>query len=1090
MLAEITDPDFSEHCIGRPIGSLSWIVDPKNHDRLVPVGTTGELAIEGPILSDCYLNDPIKTGEAFISDPEFFAALYPERRDSNEQRRIYKTGDLVKQRTNGMIDFVGRKDTQIKLRGLRIELGEIEYQVRRIMGQQALVAAEVIAPAGRPKDPAIALFLGDPPAGSQPVATIAAAAGGEMPHISEKLISMSATLDASLPAYMIPTSYFLIKAMPLLSSGKVDRKTLRAFASQNDIGLPLAALESGGPLSPPDGEKELVLQSLWASVLGVELDRIGKQTSFFRLGGDSILAVRLSALARRESIFLSVASIFSHPKLEDMATVTTPYVNSPLEGHLTATSTLSLKQNTSIMQEASHLTGLDVQSIEDILPTTPLQKGLVSESLHVPGANLVHFVYRLSRGIDMTRLHDAWYDFLHRASATRTRIVNTAKAGLVQVVSKEASEIHRVTSLDIESYKKTVPAFALGQPLFRVAILDSYATTDRAGDKCLLLSAHHSIYDGWSMVNAWRCVQEVYFDLPRSPILGMGDMVMALRQTSDEESLSFWEDYLRDCPGSTFPPLPASGYRPLTDAEFTTTCRFRKPSNTNVTLAALVYASWGHLLSLYEGTTDVSFAVVSSGRDVPLPGIENLVGLAVAVHPVRVQCDNSSTIPSFLESVITNMAKVVPYQHLGLHQIRKTGQSPQSGAPPRTLLSFQSGNASSLGFDSGNLGITSVTATNVGVHACPLVFSCTAEDDSLTLEVAYDSNVIQASEVNLFTTQFSHILNELSAATSDIPSRRLRELSLTSPADVAQIDAWRALAPITKGEEMIHELFREQARIRPHNPAVCSWDCKKELSYAELDKSSDRLAQALLEMGVSCKTVVGFCFNKSWVCMVVIMALLKCGGVWVPLNPGEPKQRLHSKLSRLSGRFCLTDSTNEHLFANAFDKTLTVTKQFIEALPTSPVQLPQVNASDPAYMMFTSGSTGLPKCVIVSHVNLASALPPFAQIRRQGPHTRFLQFSAFTWDACVAEIFCTLISGGCVCIPSEEERMNDLGGTLTSMRVNAADLTPTVTRFLEPSGTPLKSLTIGGEKVPLDVVQSWKHHVELVESYGMQTYCE
>ncbi|KAF2158292.1 hypothetical protein M409DRAFT_33925, partial [Zasmidium cellare ATCC 36951] len=295
--------------VGKPIAGCGWVVDPNNIDRLLPLGAPGELLLEGPLLSRGYLNDPTKTAAAFISDPVFVQEL-----GLCPSRRMYRTGDIVQQNADGSLTYLGRRDTQVKIRGQRVEIGEIESQILRLLPEVCETVVDVVLPAGETQEGALMLTAVIEYADAGPYPD-----GGELqPYEPSQITAAARTalerldseLSQVLPAYMVPGAFLLVPRLPVNASNKLDRRAVR---DQLRL-LPRTVLNcfatSPAIKQAPTTEMERQLRSLWATLLAVPIESIGANDSFFRLGGDSVAAMKLSAKARAQQIPLSVADIF------------------------------------------------------------------------------------------------------------------------------------------------------------------------------------------------------------------------------------------------------------------------------------------------------------------------------------------------------------------------------------------------------------------------------------------------------------------------------------------------------------------------------------------------------------------------------------------------------------------------------------------------------------------------------------------------------------------------------------------------------------------------------------------------------------
>lgn len=296
--------------LGRGVGVCTWVVEPDNPDILASIGAVGELWLEGPTVGDGYLDDPLKTDVAFVQDPAWLLRGVPGGRPGR-RGRVYRTGDLVRYREDGSLLFVGRKDTQVKIRGQRVELEEVEHHLRQALSTKAAdiqVFAEPIQPRGT-ENKILAAFVTLDGAGEEHNTKVKQVSIGVNDHLSELL-----------PLFMIPTVYIPLQNIPRSITGKIDRRQLREVGSSltaKDIAM-LSRL--GGERRAPESDMERLIQRLWAEVLQIDLDSISIDDSFIRMGGDSIGAIRLVGVARKNGLSLTIRDVFQNPILHDLAT--------------------------------------------------------------------------------------------------------------------------------------------------------------------------------------------------------------------------------------------------------------------------------------------------------------------------------------------------------------------------------------------------------------------------------------------------------------------------------------------------------------------------------------------------------------------------------------------------------------------------------------------------------------------------------------------------------------------------------------------------------------------------------------------------
>lgn len=429
--SDITGPEFHPANIGTAVGAHLWIANPERADRLTPIGCVGELLISGPTLARGYLNDMGKTNAAFIDgrDLPWGGAL-------GSWTRLYKTGDLARYNIDGSISFLGRKDTQVKLRGLRIEVSEIEHHLS-LSPEIHSVAVESTTSLAQFTEARLIAFV---------------CCGEALPHDGDRILPLDEQINATLgkaaaslsdvlPSYMIPSIFLPLRRMPLTVSGKTDRKELQKMLSKLSA-EDLSRYRSGGSYKrPPKTTTEKRMQILWANVLQLAPASIGLDDNFFRLGGDSMSAIKLATTGCSEGLGLTVAFIFQNPRLDDMVNAL------ETDGNLEVRNATAVQETGSpddaIRDLAASICGINTTDIEDIYPCSPLQEGLMALSVGFPGAYVAQRVYELTSTVDLERFRLAWAKTIKNHPILRTRIIqmdNDGPEGL-QVVCKETLEL-------------------------------------------------------------------------------------------------------------------------------------------------------------------------------------------------------------------------------------------------------------------------------------------------------------------------------------------------------------------------------------------------------------------------------------------------------------------------------------------------------------------------------------------------------------------------------------------------------------------------------------------------------------------------
>lgn len=647
--------------IGRGVGGVCWIVDPDDHNRLTPVGSVGELIMEGPVVGIGYLGEPEKTAEVFIDDPTWLLAGYGDV--AGRHGRLYKTGDLVRYEDHnpGSIEFVGRKDQQVKLRGQRVELAEVEHHIRECLPPRIKVAAEVIKPENGA--PTLVAFLVEP--------TVSGAAGqGDLfiepsSELSAALSTIEKTMGAKVPRYMVPAAFITLQYMPSLVSGKTDRKKLREIGNS----IPrekFGRISSGdGQEEEPETEIEKQLQRAWNRVLGSEVN-VYRQSNFFGVGGDSLRAMRLVAAAREEGLALTVSDIFSNTTFCDMAEKATQMTETSQED-IPEFSLIDADWDVEKARaEVVELCNIEADVVEDIYPCTPLQEALMALSAKVKEAYVAQRVVELPDLATADRLINAFDTAQQDCAILRTRIVQVPGRGLMQVVVRGKLEFYSGPNLDEYLVSDRDAPMDLGKALVRYAIIPS-ADSDAVS---FVISMHHALYDGWAMPLIVERVNKAYCDQTLSRPAEFKHFIKYLNTMDRATSETFWREKLDGANGPQFPALPWPGYQTAADSLLEVYVPLEH-APANATTATVIRAAWALVVSQYINTEDVIFGETLTGRNAPILGAEEIEGPMITTIPIRVQIDRESSVAEYLQDIQESTVAQIPHEHFGLQHIRQ-----------------------------------------------------------------------------------------------------------------------------------------------------------------------------------------------------------------------------------------------------------------------------------------------------------------------------------------------------------------------------------------------------------------------------------
>jgi len=1021
--------------IGRPVDNTrAYLLDRRGAP--VPLGVPGELYVAGAGLARGYLRRPDLTAERFLPDP--FAPLSGER-----GARMYRTGDLVRRLPDGQLDFLGRVDHQVKIRGMRIELGEIESVLGRHPDlREAAVALREERP-GEHRLIAYVVAAGEPPASAE----------------------LRQYLLAKLPEHMVPAAFVTLDALPLTPNGKVDRRALPA---------PRWSAE-GEPVAPRTPAEE-ILAGIWQEVLGVE--GLGIHESFFALGGHSLLATRVISRVRGAfDVELPLADLFERPTVARLAEVLAERLRSG-----------------SGVPRLPRLTRADRSRP---LPLSFAQQRLwfldqlqpLSAVYNIPAA------VRLEGPLDVPALWAGLAEVVRRHESLRTTFDSVGGEPVQRI---DPARSVRLPVLDLTG----LPGAARQRESLRLALLDRQLPFDlgagpllRAGLICLakdeslvLLSMHHIVSDGWSMSVLLRELLALYgaFSQGRpSPLpeltLQYADFAVWQRQWLAGEilaaELQYWRERLGERPPvlelPTDRPRPAvqtfAGadepvwVRPDILAGLSTLARGQE-----ATLFMTLLAAFEVLLQRYSGQDDFVLGSPIAGRH--RIEIEGLIGFFVNMLVLRADLGGGAGLRAAELLGGVRQTALAAYAHqdlpfeklvLELHPDRDLSRAPLF----QVVFTLQ---------DAGEGGLSLP-----GLVFRPLVLEGATAKFDLTLSMAvagsglagafeYNRDLFDRSTVRRMARHLTVLLEGLAGS----PGSRVAELPLFSAAERQQMLEWNDLVKDCPQRPLVHELFSGHARRRPEATAISS--PLGRLTYGEVETLSNRLAHHLRDMGVGPERLVAICMERTLERVVAIVAVLKAGAAYVSLDPTYPRERLSFLIEDAEAPVLLT----EHRFLDVLPETSAVVLCLDgdwAAISGDESRPPESSAGPEnlAYVVYTSGSTGRPKGVEIPHAGLMNLVRWHQDLYGVMAEDRGTQIASPAFDASIWELWPYLAAGASVHVPDEETRLSSPGMVRwwSEQGITLAYLmTPLAEGVLEediPAELPLRvrALIIGGDRL-------------------------
>ncbi len=966
--------------LGRPIANMAMYLLDANFEP-VPQGVVGELHIGGDGLARGYHQRPGLSAERFVANP--FGA---------PGARLYRTGDLARYRAGGVIEYMGRSDHQVKIRGFRIELGEIDA---RLLTHAAVHQAAVIDIDG--------------PGGKQLVGYLVPRDSSlvQAPQAAQDTLrqALKAHLKATLPDYMVPSHLMLLARMPLTPNNKLDRKALpQPNASQWQPGY-----------VAPRSEQEQCLAAIWAQVL--KLERVGLSDNFFELGGHSLLATQVISRVRQQlAVELPLRSLF---EASDLAA----FAQAVSEGQQSAAPAF-----TRVSREQPLVLSYAQQRQWFLWQLQP-----ANSAYHIPAA------LRLHGELDLHALQAAFDALVARHESLRTRFAEAGES-VVQIVHAPTAQPLTVHGLENASSTTLEGAIEqrIGQPfdLRQGPLLRVDVWRLGAAEHVLVVTLHHIIADGWSLPLLVNELVQLYAaqvqgqpaELP--PLaFQYADYAHWQRQWmaagERQRQLDYWQAQLGGEPPLLA--LPSDRPRPAVrdNRGASLDIRFSAAQADalnvlaqaqGVTLFMLLLASLQTLLQRYAGQPEVRVGVPIANRQ--RAETEGLIGFFVNTQVFKADFTQVQTFSQLLQQVRHTALEAQAHQDLPFEQLvealapaRSLSHSPLF----QVLYNHQRGAATALQTLPG-LRVESLTRP-ASTAQFDLSLNTHESPAGLGATLIYATDLFDAPSIERLAGHWRNLLHSVVAN----PEQRLAELPLLASAEREQIvQGWNATAADFPNL-CLHQLIEQQARLTPQRTALLFGE--HSLTYQALNAQANRLAHKLREQGVGPESLVGVALNRSIELVVGLLAVLKAGAAYVPLDPDYPRERLAYLFADSGVQWLLTEQALlAELPIPATVQTLCLDQPEGWLADYSEADLACLNSPlNLAYMIYTSGSTGRPKGAGNSHQALVNRLHWMQKAYALDGSDTVLQKTPFSFDVSVWEFFWPLLSGARLAIAQPGE---------------------------------------------------------------------
>jgi len=1055
--------------IGRPIANTTAYILDDNLNPL-PIGVIGEICLGGRGLARGYWMNEELTNEKFIIK-DF---------GHGHKERLYLTGDLGRLLPDESIDFKGRKDKQVKIRGNRVELGEIENIMLR---HEEIEQVHLVFNADAKGKKELAAYY-----------------TGEMSDLK----SFRTFMKKYLPSPMIPAYFIRLEKMPYNANGKIDEKLLPDPRQNGN--------KSDNYVAPRNDLEKRVVQ-VWESVL--KKKPIGVKDNFFLIGGDSIVAIRLvSALNKEFGTEIEVKDIFY---AQDIVTLTEEHLNKIESTNKSELASVYLDEFKNKILANDKLLNLMPAGWEDVFPASDIQKGMLfySTAFDSDTSGIYHdqiFYQFADESFSFETFLNAFDMLVAKHEMLRTSFDFENFEEEVQIVHKAETVKNDIDFIDIsfktQKQKKQFlqdflredrkRPFTIEEPgLWRLRVI-------KLGDNDygVLLIIHHAIIDGWSEASLRTELSNLYYSLKGEQNVVCDKLKSSyrdfvayqLQQKNSKEYVDFWKEQLDGYQKSA---LPFNRKVNLSAQKFETnqqtkaisrevTDKVVELSNSiNVPVKTIFMAAFAYLIKVTTAKNDITFGSVTNGRP-PVEDGDKIIGCFLNTIPIRVFANPGETVESFIKQVHSKEFEVKEYDKLPLYKIAEAIGEKTSSANPIFDLLFNYLDLHVIDDMSKEAQgkkalISSYVKTNTHFD-----FTINRVSDVFHMHLIYEPELFKDVDIDRVFEYYVSVLNAFTShktlsATNVIPNNELTELK-----------KFNETVTNYPSEKAIATLFAETAKqLGDRDALVCKGD---SLSYKQLDLLSTRFAQYLISScNLKKSDFVGVKLQKSNLSIVAILGTLKAGGVYVPLAEKDSSERADAMIKQLNPKVIIIEE-DESLDKIAYDGQKLKRETIEQALKSeiAEVELPSVESSDLAYVMFTSGSTGTPKGVMVKHKNVVRLVRNTNYIELN-ESSRLLLTGAIAFDASTFEIWGMLLNGGTLYLAEQEQLIDSarFKELLNEYKINVSWMTAAwfdqvVDEDISVFNN-LQTLLIGGDKLSVKHVAKFKKeypHIKLCNGYG------
>jgi len=1034
--------------VGKPMpGARALIVD-EDGGECRP-GAIGEIYISTPYRSHGYYKQPDLTAEVFIANPF----------SEDPKDIVYKTGDLGRMLDDGNIELLGRKDQQVKIRGVRVELEEINSLVRGFNGVQDVAVIDR-------KDTNGGNFL------------CAYIVGGD----ELKVDALRAYLHERLPGSMVPSAYVAMEKLPRTMSGKIDRRALPQL--KNRAGR--------REFAPPRTATEQMVAEIWSNILG--LPKISLHDDFFELGGHSLLATQVMGRVRSTTgVELPLRALFENPTVAQLAA----QVDAALQkGNVSAAPVI-----VPVARDGDLPLSFAQQRLwflHQLEPTSAVYN--CPAAVWFTGAlNLAALAQSFN---EVVRRHEVLRARFSARDGSPVQIVAPSLSVSLPVIDLSGLAAERVEA-EIERLSRVEAERAFD--LSRDVLLRTKVLRISEEEHVVLVTMHHIVSDGWSIGVLVKEVAALYEAYAQGNQVGLKPLAVQyadyaywerewLQGEVLEEQMAYWKEQLTEAPVLELPtdrprpPVPGylGAYESFELDQKLSAGLMSLSRRLDATLFMTLFSAWQTLMHRYSGQSVIVVGTPIANRQ--QAETEELIGFFVNMLPLRTDLSGDPSFAELVQRVRGTALGAYAHQALPFEKLIEELQPERdaSHAPlVQVVFALQNapqGDLTALDLKLNYLEVETSTAKY------DIVVNVYEIGDKLLVKFTYSTDLFDASSMQQLGQHFKTLL----AAVVENVDRRVSELDFLSPAESSELIVERnATAAVYPVEKCVHELFEEQVRRSPD--AIALVHQGTEVTYAELQRRAELLAAYLHQRGVGPGSCVGIFLDHSIETVVAILGVLRAGAAYVPLDTDHPRARLGFIFEDAQLETVLAQqSLVERLPLNDRLRVILVDGEDWQRVATEghPYSSALVDSSNLAYVIYTSGSTGQPKGVKISHRALVNYVSWCRDVYVKNEEASFALYSSLAFDLTVTSIFTPLLTGNRLVIYGRSDPFV-VQRIVQDNLVDVLKLTPShlgLIKAADNRNSRVKRLIVGGESLSTELAsqvhKSFGGQVEILNEYG------